>query len=1571
MTAEALEGRVLLSGSTPVFEFKFDEGPGATTVSDTGQNGANPKNNGTLVGDKAPQWVPGPSGNPGDWALNISNFANPAQGGDPYYRHTVTGAVITRPINPPNGPFQEGLVQLSNNVNPDNPTPVADLSSVLNGSSSLAAWVKTTATGDNNSWAAPSITGSEGNGLTDDIRWGYLDKSGRIGVALGDSGGVLSATPINDGAWHLIVMTRNNTTNAVQVYVDGATTGPVVPVNNGHITYPLQTHYNVIGAAADTTNDNQLGLGIEGYNVFNGALDDVRVFDHALSAAEVQALLPVATTPPANPTNATVALNNGLAKVTWTDNANNELSYAFERTPADPNNPTQPDNSKWVQVGSTGAVSGTGQQGSFTDPSSAYSGAKFFYRVRAFNSFQGGSFSGYATTTAPVSIPIAAPVDRYTFNENAGTTVADSGTPGGKNGTLNGPTFVPGPNGDSALAFDAAGTNYVLASSGLQDVVGGNASISYWLNTTATGTGAVMGTTIGSAPISLNWGAIDGSGHITVAVGTAPVVTSGVAVNDGNWHLVAMSRDAGSGEVKIYIDGRLDTTAISDTGNKGALFDRIGATTGSNADGSQNATYTYFTGQLDDLRLYSSVISGNDIVGLLPPADHAPAAATNLAATFNGSATLTWKDQADNEFSYTILRSESAGGPYAPVKQLGAIAGTGGTGTFTDPDALVVGHTYYYKLVVFNAFNAAGGGTSVETGPVSVTAIVGTTGVQGHFYNQTFWGGSPLVSAVGATVDFHWAATPNTLITNGGRASSIFTGQITAPETGFYQIVSNTDDDGYLFVDGVLVSQDPGGHGERDATVLTPITLQAGQKYNFALFQTNSGGGGAGAHLKWVTPSMSSGGNTTPVVIPNASLSPIMSTPAAPTGFALDTNVSPNPDTHRVAFTFNSDGNAVVQYQLQRSDDGGLSWQVVNQIDPSGTQQAGDGSPIPTAVSIEDVTGVPGQSYRYRVVGWNYDHTGTPSAVLNVTIPTGTAQDSGVQGRYYNGELVRDQDPKNFAVNYKPTEFTFPGSVDIDYFASSPDSTPYPTLPRVHFDSFSTVWTGKIRTDAAGAYTFSTTADDDAVIYVNGVLVSQNGAQLVPLTLAANTDYNFVLIHDEITGNAGIHMLWAEPGNPTLGTIPSGVEGSSGGLLSVMDMPYQQSVSASGVITQNPAVSAAGNVTGGAPTFGAGVGLTWTDQSLSELWFQVQRTVADAGNPNNPDNTKWTNVGSAGMNAGAFNDTTAAPGTTYFYRVRGANFDAVGPWSAVVSAIGQSFIVTGSTGDDAITLSRNADNQHIDVTMGANSAQLLISDPGGLTINGNGGSDTLVIGGNALPNVLKLNGSFTIPGTLTIGAGQTVTVNHSATLNGATLDVQGLSITGTGKLDLTNNSLKVHYTGPTVGPAIRGLLKSGAISSSDAAATGGTRSLGYGDAAGVVTVKYTRNGDANLDGTVDFNDLVPLAQNYLVADGNRTWSQGDFTYDGNVDFNDLVGLAQNYLLSAAQPVGAATVTAKALQASILGTSAAKPAPKPAPKPVATSKPASPFAPKTQLSSKAAKSAAVGDVLGKNPKKLLK
>ena len=62
-------------------------------------------------------------------------------------------------------------------------------------------------------------------------------------------------------------------------------------------------------------------------------------------------------------------------------------------------------------------------------------------------------------------------------------------------------------------------------------------------------------------------------------------------------------------------------------------------------------------------------------------------------------------------------------------------------------------------------------------------------------------------------------------------------------------------------------------------------------------------------------------------------------------------------------------------------------------------------------------------------------------------------------------------------------------------------------------------------------------------------------------------------------------------------------------------------------------------------------------------------------------------------------------------------------------------------------------------------------------------------------------------------------------------------------------------------------------------------------------------GDANLDGKVDFADLLTLARHY--GSSNATWSTGDFDADGTVDFADLAALARNYGQTATASLGGA------------------------------------------------------------------
>jgi hypothetical protein len=203
-------------------------------------------------------------------------------------------------------------------------------------------------------------------------------------------------------------------------------------------------------------------------------------------------------------------------------------------------------------------------------------------------------------------------------------------------------------------------------------------------------------------------------------------------------------------------------------------------------------------------------------------------------------------------------------------------------------------------------------------------------------------------------------------------------------------------------------------------------------------------------------------------------------------------------------------------------------------------------------------------------------------------------------------------------------------------------------------------------------------------------------------------------------------------------------------------------------------------------------------------------------------------------------------------------------------------------------------------------------------------------------------------GGLTIGTGGVAIV---ASGGNKVLMTSSLSVSGTGKLNLTDQDMIIDYTGATPIADVRSLLSSGyaagawtgaGINSSAAAANAArTTGIGYADNATLgrtsfsgqpvdatsILLRYTLDGDANLDRTVGFNDLVIVAQNF-GATGNATFAKGDFNCDGKVDFNDLVILAQRYGTVLPPPPAAAMDPASAPVATITSVVGDRPASKP-------------------------------------------
>jgi autotransporter-associated beta strand protein len=264
------------------------------------------------------------------------------------------------------------------------------------------------------------------------------------------------------------------------------------------------------------------------------------------------------------------------------------------------------------------------------------------------------------------------------------------------------------------------------------------------------------------------------------------------------------------------------------------------------------------------------------------------------------------------------------------------------------------------------------------------------------------------------------------------------------------------------------------------------------------------------------------------------------------------------------------------------------------------------------------------------------------------------------------------------------------------------------------------------------------------------------------------------------------------------------------------------------------------------------------------------------------------------------------------------NSAATTAFSGTIAGAGGSLVKTGA---GTFTLAGN--NAYTGpTTVGAGTLRVSgsVAASGGVNVNGVGATFEA-----AAPQVVK---------TLTVSAGQ-ARVNDpfgvtkfALTVGDGSALASPLNITG-GTLDLTTNGLIVrsaagHETA-TLGSVrdqvitgyAAGNWQGNGITSSTAAADA-SNAVGYalagevaptgaflgttGVAPGSVVARLTLSGDATLDGSVDFNDLVALAQNYnstVSATTQSWWTHGDFTYDGVVDFNDMVKLAQNY--NAAMP----------------------------------------------------------------------
>ncbi len=320
--------------------YHFDAGSGPVAVDSVGTN------NGTLTGTTKPTWV-----TPGKLGAAALSFS-----GNGTYNQAVGS---------------QSAVTLAN-----------DLSPILGGTSSLDVWVKTTQVGNATHWMAPAITGVEQSGAGNDINWGTLDAGGHIGIYVGDSGGIYSTNPVNDGQWHNIAMTRNSTTGQVQLYVDG-----VLNATGTFDTGLKTSQFSVIGALADVANN---GTTPTGDNYFNGQIDEVRIYNQILTTTDVQGIAIVPSTPTMN---APMLAAGPVVHLSWTTPSSFTQTIEVDR-----------------KVGAGGTFTALATLGGGVtsyDDTTVTRGTQCFYEVKAIDLAGTSPASNVVNITPPLPIVVA------------------------------------------------------------------------------------------------------------------------------------------------------------------------------------------------------------------------------------------------------------------------------------------------------------------------------------------------------------------------------------------------------------------------------------------------------------------------------------------------------------------------------------------------------------------------------------------------------------------------------------------------------------------------------------------------------------------------------------------------------------------------------------------------------------------------------------------------------------------------------------------------------------------------------------------------------------------------------------------------------------------------------------------------------------------------------------------------------------------------------------------------------------------------------------------------------------
>ncbi|MBX0322114.1 LamG domain-containing protein [Halomicroarcula sp. F13] len=422
----------------------------------------------------------------------------------------------------------------------------------------------------------------------------------------------------HDGEWHHLLLTWDG--SALVLYLDGT---------------EVDRDASQSGAVVHSDRSLFVGRGDNGYTTYygmDGAIDDVRVYDRALSASEVTDLYEgVTETATATATETPTATATSTASPTQT-----ETATATETPTPTPTETATPTATETATPTPTETATPTPTETPTSTPTPTPT----------------------PTTTESTG---PAPVARWRFEETSGTVAADS--VGSADGFLRGsPTLdTTGVFATSGVTFGSSSEDYVEVADAASLTPTAELSFGGWYRTTS-GENSQTVLQKADARFGDEGYAVDVQtdnsvrGHVAVDSGQASVNPFGVATHDGEWHHLLLTWDGDA--LVLYLDG---AEADRDASQSGSVVHSTRSLYVGRGDNGYTSYYG-MVGTVDDVRVYDTALTASAVTSLYEGTAPSPTPTATETATPTETATATLTPIPNDEFGESGYGSHGYGG---------------------------------------------------------------------------------------------------------------------------------------------------------------------------------------------------------------------------------------------------------------------------------------------------------------------------------------------------------------------------------------------------------------------------------------------------------------------------------------------------------------------------------------------------------------------------------------------------------------------------------------------------------------------------------------------------------------------------------------------------------------------------------------------------------------------------------------------------------------------------------------------------------------------------------------------